>query len=184
MRFLWVPDSFKGSMNAKRVCEIGADAIKACIGDAENDAYPAFDGGEGSVENLVEILHGEFRATLSTDGNFEKRAARYGVCGDMAVIAVANTSGLPDTKLQDPRFTTTYGFGEQIADALSRGYKKIVLALGGSSTNDGGAGAAAALGAVLFRGKRLCLYPYGRHACKDQACGRDGAAAKDRRLGR
>lgn len=150
MNFLLVPDSFKGSMSAKRVCEVLSDAIRSKMPTAQIKMFPALDGGEGSAEYLTEILNGKMVETQAKNATFGEETSTFGLCGETAVIAVANTSGLPQAKIKDPAKTTTYGMGEQILCAIGMGAKKIVLALGGSSTNDGGAGAAAALGAVFI----------------------------------
>ena len=150
MKFLLVPDSFKGSMSAQKVCKVWTEEISKAFPDAEIKAFPACDGGEGTVENLSSILGGKKINITATDGNFERKKASYAIVNKTAYIAVANTSGLPETKIKDPKLTTTLGFGEQIKDAIGRGCDEVVLSLGGSSTNDGGAGASCALGARFY----------------------------------
>ena len=149
MRFLVIPDSFKGSMTAKTVCE----TVKAAILDrdpaASVTAFPAFDGGEGSAECLSEIYGGRMVRVSATNATGRRVPSTFGMKDDTAFIAVADTSGLPGARIRNPFVTTTRGFGEQIAEAIRLGAKHIVMGLGGSSTNDGGAGAAVALGAVF-----------------------------------
>ena len=149
MRFLVTPDSFKGSMTAKTVCEIVRERILARDQSHVVTAFPAFDGGEGSAECLTDIYGGRMVEVRASDSLGRRKPSLFGMAGDTAFIAIADTSGLPGTRIRNPFITTTRGFGEQIAAAIDRGAKRIVMALGGSSTNDGGAGAAAALGAVF-----------------------------------
>lgn len=150
MKFLVTPDSFKGSISAKRVCEIVKDAILEQNINNTVYTFPAFDGGEGSAEYLTEIFHGNQIRMPAKNATGETENSTFGMAGETAFIAVADTSGLPNAKIKDPAVTTTYGMGEQIKEAIKRGAKTVVLALGGSSTNDGGAGAATALGAKFF----------------------------------
>ena len=161
MDYLLVPDSFKGSMSAKRVCELMTEEILSNDKNAIVNAFPALDGGEGSAEYLTEIEKGKKVEVKAKNGTFEEETTTFGLCGEVAYIAVADTSGLPQTKIKDPAKTTTYGLGEQIDCAIRMGAKKIVVALGGSSTNDGGAGAAAALGAEFLNKKGETFVPTG-----------------------
>ncbi len=149
MKFLIIPDSFKGSMTSKEFCFMAKSLIdKRGLGDVI--AYPIADGGEGTVENIVEIFDGKMLGGKVHDGNNFTVNALYGVQGDTAYVAVANSSGLPNTLIKNPIFTTTYGMGEQIMQALNLKKKHIVLCLGGSSTNDCGAGMLAAMGVKFF----------------------------------
>ena len=149
MRYLVIPDSFKGSMTAKTVAETIRERILKSDPTAVVTAFPAFDGGEGSAEYLTEIYHGKTVRVQATNATGRRVSSAFGMTGDTAFIAIADTSGLPGAKIRNPFVTTTRGFGEQIAEAIARGAKKIVMGLGGSSTNDGGAGAAVALGAIF-----------------------------------
>lgn len=161
MRFLVTPDSFKGSMSAKTVCGIVRERILARDPAHIVDAFPAFDGGEGSAECLTDIYGGRMIEARASDSLGRRRPSFFGMAGDTAFIAIADTSGLPGTRIRNPFITTTRGFGEQIAAAIDRGAKRIVMALGGSSTNDGGAGAASALGAVFRDDKGEPFVPVG-----------------------
>lgn len=149
MRFLVIPDSFKGSMTARTVCDTVKAAILRRDPDASVTAFPAFDGGEGSAECLAEIYGGRMISFPASNATGRRAPSTFGMKDDTAFIAVADTSGLPGAKIRNPFVTTTRGFGEQIAEAIRRGAKHVVIGLGGSSTNDGGAGAAVALGAVF-----------------------------------
>ncbi len=146
MKFLIMPDTFKGSIENIDFCFVAEKVLKNHFPDAECLSYPIADGGEGSIECIVRLLGGHLLPTKVTDGNFFKKTVAYGFSGDTAYIAVANSSGLPSTLIKDPLVTTTYGLGEHILHAKNLGKKKIVISLGGSSTNDGGAGMLAALG--------------------------------------
>lgn len=149
MNFLVVPDSFKGSMTGEEFCAIARKVL--C--QNENNlvaSCPIADGGEGSVECLMNAIDGVLVGGKAADGNLFKKNATYGVKDDSAYIAIANTSGLPQTVIKNPLYTSTYGMGEQIKQALNLGKKNIYLFLGGSSTNDCGAGMLAALGCKFF----------------------------------
>lgn len=152
MYFVIVPDSFKGGLTATQICMLSKQLISANFPDAEIKAFPGTDGGEGSVEIFTDLSGGKIVGGKAFDANFFNVQSTYGVSGDVAYIGVANTSGLPKTMIKDPLFTSTYGLGEQILQAIKLGKKKIYICLGGSSTNDGGAGAACGLDAVFRDG--------------------------------
>ena len=165
LKFVLAPDSFKESMTAKEVCHAMAQGIKKVFPDAEIVEVPMADGGEGTVDALVAANHGEKRtvSVLGPDGKNET-AAQYGLINDgtCAVIEMAQASGLellPPEK-RNPLVTTTYGTGQLIKDALDRGVKKLIIGLGGSATNDGGAGMAQALGVKLLDQEGQAL-PFG-----------------------
>lgn len=149
MKFLVLPDSFKGSISSSDFCEIAQKTLRKKPDD-EVLSYPICDGGEGSVECLIQIFNGKTFSSKVTDGNLLKKTALYGYCADKAFISVAESSGLAKTMIKDPFVTTTCGMGEQILQAKHLGKKKIVLCLGGSSTNDGGAGLVKALGGKFY----------------------------------
>ena len=161
MRFLVTPDSFKGSMTAKTVCEIVRERILLYDPAATVTTFPAFDGGEGSTENLTSIFGGKMISCPASNATGRRAPASFGMTDGTAFVAVADTSGLPGAKIRNPFVTTTRGLGEQIAEAIRRGAKQIVICLGGSSTNDGGAGAAVALGAVFRDASGKAFLPTG-----------------------
>ncbi|NLE98297.1 MAG: glycerate kinase [Propionibacterium sp.] len=150
MRVLVVPDSFKGSLGAEEVC----DVVRAAFEErgAEVGTIPVADGGEGSVDALLLGAGGERRTDKVTGPYGEKVHADRAILrnGD-AVVELAQAAGLTlvgeDRRAQD---TTTYGVGEQILAAVRDGADRVIVAIGGSATNDGGCGAAAACG-VRFR---------------------------------
>ena len=150
--FILAPDSFKGTMSSDEVCDAMERAIIRNIPDANVRRVPLADGGEGLVNALLRICGGE-RVTATVSGPlYEKMNADYGILPDgTAVIEMAACAGLPLVEnRKDPLHTTTYGVGELIMHACSQGCKKILLGLGGSSTNDCGIGMAAALGYKFF----------------------------------
>ena len=136
MNYLVIPDSFKGSMTAKTVAETIRERILKSDPTAVVTAFPAFDGGEGSAEYLTEIYRGKTVRVQATNATGRRVPSTFGMKDDAAFIAIADTSGLPGARIRNPFVTTTRGFGEQIAEAIARGAKRIVMGLGGSSTND------------------------------------------------
>lgn len=154
MRFIIAPDSFKGSSSAKEVAQAIAEGLREALPDAECDLVPMADGGEGTVEALVAATGGEIVKVRVTGPLGEPVDAFFGLLGDRhtAVIEMAAAAGLhlvPPEK-RNPMVTTTYGVGELIKAALDAGCRKLIIGIGGSATNDGGAGMAQALGARLL----------------------------------
>ena len=152
MKIVIAPDSFKESLSALQV----ADAIEAGMREIWPDAtyvkVPVADGGEGTVQAMIDATGGRRVAVRVTGPLGQAVDAFYGVTGDLAVIEMAAASGLegvpPD--LRDPRTATSRGTGELICAALDAGARRIVLGVGGSATNDGGAGMLQALGVRLL----------------------------------
>ena len=154
MKIVIAPDSFKGSLTALEVANAIGEGVRRVMPEAETDEVPMADGGEGTVQALVDATGGQ---TITEEvcgplGNLIK--ADFGILGDgkTAVIEMAAASGLPlvpDDK-RNPMLTTTYGTGELIRAALDRGCEKLIIGIGGSATVDGGAGVAQALGARLL----------------------------------
>lgn len=151
--FILVPDSFKGTLSAIEVCNIMKSSIKNLYKDANIISVPVADGGEGTVDAFLYALGGEKKSIWVSDAfNEQKILAHYAMLKDnIAVIEMAACAGLPLVKNRlEPDKTTTFGVGELIINAINSGAKKIILGLGGSATNDGGCGMAAALG-VKFK---------------------------------
>lgn len=151
--FILVLDSFKGTLSAIEVCNIMKSSIKNLYKDANIISVPVADGGEGTVDAFLYALGGEKKSVWVSDAfNEQKILAYYAMLKDnIAVIEMAACAGLPLVKNRlEPDKTTTFGVGELIVDAINSGAKKIILGLGGSATNDGGCGMAAALG-VKFK---------------------------------
>lgn len=151
-RYVIIPDSFKGTLSSADICRIVSREIRAQEPEAEICAIPVADGGEGTVDAFLAAVGGE-RVTVQCAGPYgEPVSAFYGLLPDgSAVVEMAAAAGLPLAGSQrDPEKTTTYGVGQLMAHAAAHGAKRIVLALGGSATNDGGCGAAAALGVTFY----------------------------------
>ena len=150
MRIIIAPDKFKGSLGAREVAEAMTRGLSEGWPDAELISCPLADGGEGTLEMLVQATGGKTVECDVTGPLGEPRRAGLGILGDgmTAVVEMAAASGLvlvPPEK-RDPRYTTTAGTGDLIRAALDAGLRRIIVGIGGSSTNDGGAGMAASLG--------------------------------------
>lgn len=149
-----IPDSFKGTLSSTKICEIIEERVKTHFPQCKVVSIPVADGGEGSVECFLTALGGEKIYITAKNPYFEDIPAFYGLIedGNTAVVEMASAAGLPLVeKRKDPKRTTTYGVGQLILHAASKGVKKIIVGLGGSSTNDGGCGAAAAVGVKFFK---------------------------------
>ncbi|TYR81492.1 glycerate kinase [Priestia megaterium] len=150
MKVLIAIDSFKGSISSKEASKAISTGIKDVYPDAEIVMIPLADGGEGTVEALIEATGGQAVKKEVMGPLRERVAAVYGILGDgkTAVIEAAAACGLPlvPADKRDPSVTTTYGVGELLRDALEKGCREFVIGLGGSATNDGGVGMLQALG--------------------------------------
>lgn len=159
--FVLAPDSFKGSMTARQVCDAMERGIKKVYPDSECIKVPMADGGEGTVQSLVDATGGKLYEAWVSNPMGKPVLAQYGILGDgdTAVIEMAAASGLNliEEKDRNPLVTTTYGVGELMLAALEKKVKRIILGIGGSATNDGGAGFAQALGVHLYdeKGKEV-----------------------------
>ncbi len=154
MKVVIAPDSFKGSLTALHAAEAMEIGLRRVFPTAEIEKVPMADGGEGTVQSLVDATGGMVITERVLDPLGAEIDAQYGALGDgmTAVIEMAAASGLtlvpPDQR--NPLVTTTYGTGQLIQAALNRGCRKLIIGIGGSATNDGGAGMAQALGAKLL----------------------------------
>jgi glycerate kinase len=151
-RILIAPDSFKGSLTALEAASAIERGVLQAIPDATVFKHPISDGGEGLVNVVMPVLGGRIVTTEVSGPLPDQRVdARWGLSADgsTAIIEMAEASGLllVPPERRDPKITTTYGVGELIAAALDAGVTSIVVGIGGSATNDGGAGMAEALGA-------------------------------------
>jgi len=150
MKILIGPDSLKGSVSASQFCTIAEKVIHKHWPNDQVIALPLADGGEGTVEALVQGCKGNLVECEVTNPLGEKIMAQYGLLEDdtVAILEMAAASGLSlvPTNKRNPMNTTTYGTGQLIQDAINRGCKKIIIAIGGSATNDGGLGMMQALG--------------------------------------
>ncbi|CAI1888713.1 glycerate kinase [Serratia liquefaciens] len=159
------PDSFKESLSALEVAEAIERGFRQIFPQVQYVKLPMADGGEGTVDSMVAATGGEIVRVTVTGPLGQPVQAFYGLLGEgeTAVIEMAAASGLhlaPKAQ-RDPRMTTSYGTGELILAALERGVKTIILGIGGSATNDGGAGMMQALGARLLDENRQALPPGG-----------------------
>lgn len=154
MKFVIAPDSFKGSLTAKEAAQAIADGLRRIFPAADYVLVPMADGGEGTVQALVDATAGQLIEKKVTGPLGKPVHARYGLLGDgqTAVIEMAAASGIQyvNEQTRNPLVTTTYGTGELIRDAAHRGVRQIIIGLGGSATTDGGAGMAQALGIHLL----------------------------------
>ena len=154
MRIIVAPDSFKGCLGAKEVCDAIAAGLLGVWPEAEVEKIPLADGGEGTVAALVAATGGRF-ATERVIGPMGKPVeAVFGVLGDVqtAVIEMAAASGLtlvPPAQ-RNPLMASTFGTGQVMEAALDLGCRKLIIGIGGSATNDGGAGMAQALGVRMY----------------------------------
>jgi len=150
MKILVAPDSYKGSLSSKQVCQaIEEGLLKACEGVFEVVKVPIADGGEGTVDAFLSALGGEL-IELTVTGPLGKPVhSFYGILPDgTAVIEMAAASGLSlvPTHQRNPLVTTTYGTGQLIMNALDHGCSRFIVGIGGSATNDAGVGMLQALG--------------------------------------
>ncbi|MCY4449887.1 MAG: glycerate kinase [Chloroflexi bacterium] len=154
MKVVIAPQSFKGSISALNAARAMEEGVLRVVPDAETVLVPVADGGDGTLETLVEATGGEIRSTTVTGPIGKPVTAEWGALGDgqTAVIEMARTSGLALLSLaeRDPLHATTYGLGEVIREALDAGFRSFIVGIGGSATNDGGAGMAQALGVRLL----------------------------------
>lgn len=152
--FVLAPDSFKESMTAKEVCIAMENGLKKSFPDAHFIHVPMADGGEGTTQSLIDATGGEMFHLTVTGPLGQPVNASYGIMGDgkTAVIEMASASGIQHVTRENrnPLLTTTYGTGELINACLDKNIQKIILGIGGSATNDGGAGMAEALGVRFY----------------------------------
>lgn len=155
MKIILAPDSFKESLTALQVCDAMTRGILAAAPHAEIVAIPLADGGEGTTETLVATANGDMKHARVTGPLGRPVVARYGILGDgvTAVMEMAQASGLQlvAKDQRNPLHTTTFGTGELIRKALDHGAERLIIGIGGSATNDGGAGMAQALGAKFYK---------------------------------
>ena len=176
-----IPDSFKGSLTGGEICGIIEKTVKEIIPDCMVVSIPAADGGEGTVDAFLAAMDGE-RISVEVSGPFgERMRADYAAFRDFVVIERAACAGLPLAGARkDPRITTTYGVGEIVMDAVSRGYRQIIIGIGGSATNDAGCGMAAAMGVRFYDKENRVFIPTGGTLCN---IGRIDISGMDARIG-
>ena len=154
MKVVIAPQGFKGSVTALEAARAMEEGVLRVVPDAETVIVPVADGGDGTVETLVDATGGEIRSATVTGPLGSAVTAEWGALGDghTAVIEMARTSGLAllSPAELDPLRATTYGLGEVIREALDAGFRSFIVGLGGSATKDAGAGMAQALGIRLL----------------------------------
>lgn len=154
MKIVVAPDSFKGSLSASQVAEAIEEGIKKVIKNVSIVKIPMADGGEGTLDSLVQSTNGYYEEVKVKDPLLRDINTKLGILGDKetCVIEMALASGicLLTEEEKNPLITTTYGTGQLIKVGLDKGLKNFILAIGGSATNDGGAGMLQALGVRLL----------------------------------
>ncbi len=149
-------DSFKGSMTTDQAGAAVADGVKRVFPDAKTTVVPMADGGEGSADVIIRANRGAARTVCVQNPLGTYIDAQYGILpdGKTAVLEMAAAAGLPllSQSQRNPMHTTTYGVGEMIKDAIAQGCRNFVIGIGGSATNDGGAGMLSALGYAFLDG--------------------------------
>ncbi|API89801.1 glycerate kinase [Marinilactibacillus psychrotolerans] len=165
MKIVIAPDSFKESMSALEVARAIEEGFKEVLPNSEYVKLPMADGGEGTVQSIIDATGGTLKELTVTGPLQEPVAAFYGLSGDkkIAIIEMAASSGLDKVQpnKRNPLKTTSFGFGELIKDALDEGVEEILLGIGGSATNDGGAGMIMSLGGKLLDKNKNPIVPNG-----------------------
>ncbi len=154
VKIVIAPQAFKESLSALDAARAIEAGLRAALRDVETVLVPVADGGDGTLETLVDATVGTIETTRVTGPLGETVEAQWGALGDgqTAVIEMARAAGLAlvPRERRNPLIATTYGVGELIRHAVGRGFRKLIIGIGGSATNDGGAGMAQALGARLL----------------------------------
>lgn len=162
-KWILIPDSFKGTMSSEEICTVMAAALRRHLPEADIVSIPVADGGEGSVDAFLAALGGRREKVPCTGPDGRPITAFYGRLPDgTAVVEMAAAAGLP---LMEGHLcaegATTYGVGELLRAAVHAGAKRVILGLGGSATNDGGCGCAAALGIRFLDRDGVSFVPVG-----------------------
>ncbi len=185
LRIVVAPQAFKGSLSAMEAAQAMAQGVRRVYPEAQIELAPVADGGDGTLEALVAATKGEFRRDRVSGPLGGPVDADWGVLGDRAtaVIEMARSSGLVlvPPQRRDPRVTSTRGLGQLMERSLAAGHRRMVVGLGGSATNDGGAGMAQALGVRLLDDLGVDLQPGGAALA---GLARIDASGLDRRIPR
>lgn len=152
MNIVLVPDSFKGTFTSLEVIQHLKDGFSKHFEDVRFTEVPIADGGEGTVDALVHALHGTLYSCEVCDPLGRKTSAKYGICGHLGVVEMAEASGITKLKKEEynPELTSTYGVGEILMEVMKHPISEIIIGIGGSATNDGGTGMLMALGAKFY----------------------------------
>ncbi len=153
MKIIIAPQTFKGSLTASEATDCISEAVLDVFPNSEIVKLPIADGGDGTLETLVESYKGKFMESEISDPLGNKVISQWGLIGDIAIIEMARSSGLAliDPKKLDPMNSTSFGTGQLILEALDHNVSKIILGIGGSATNDCGVGVAKALGIKFLK---------------------------------
>lgn len=164
-----ISDSFKGTLSSLEICEIARESIPRFFPQCQVVTVPVADGGEGTVACFIEAIQAQ-PVTVTASGPYgETVQAVYARKESKAVVEMACAAGLPMVgERRNPEMTTTYGVGQVIRHAVEHGCTEVLLGLGGSATNDGGCGCAAALGTKFYDRDGNCFMPVG--GTLDQIC--------------
>ena len=158
MKIIFASDSFKGSLSATHITQLLREEAEACFPGVESVCVPVADGGEGTVDALLLALGGQRRRVQVTGPLGKKVWATYGVTSrGVAVMEMAQASGITLLDRKDPMRATSRGTGEMLAHAMREGAQEILLGIGGSATNDGGMGMLEALGVRFYDAEGNCL---------------------------
>ena len=167
MKIIIAPDSFKGSLTAMEAAEAIAKGVLSVIPTSQIEKIPVADGGEGTMDSLVSSTKGHYSAVLVSDPLSREISAKYGILGDnkTAIIEMSVASGINLLRKSElnPLLATTYGTGQLFHQALDDGYRKFIICIGGSATNDCGAGMAQALGIKFLNSNNVAI--------SDKMCG-------------
>jgi len=164
MKVIIAPDKFKGSLSAQEVCNAVEKGLKKFDSSITCIKHPLADGGEGTLTILQNYFKLKTVSVKVKNPIFKTIVSSYKTSKDTAFIEMSNASGLQLLKKEQQNcfYTTTFGTGELIADAIEKGFKNIVLFIGGSATNDAGIGMATALGYKFFNSSNLKTKPIGK----------------------
>lgn len=162
-----IPDSFKGTLSSMQICDIVSERIRTHFPECETVCIPVADGGEGTADSFLSSVGGRKIYCTVKDPFFRDMQGFYAELPDgTAVVEMAVCAGLPLVGEQrNPMLTTTYGVGQLISQAIENGCRRIIVGLGGSATNDCGAGAAAALGTTFYNAEGESFIPTGGTLC-------------------
>ena len=170
MKVVVAIDSLKGSLSSLEAGNAIKQGIKRVYQDAKIIVKPLADGGEGTVEALVSGMNGKIETVVATGPLGDKIESSYGIIPEkrLAIMEMASIAGITllSLKQRNPLYTTTYGLGEMIKDAISKGCNNFIIGIGGSATNDGGIGMLQALGFDLLD-KDGNQVPLGARGLKD-----------------
>jgi len=160
------PDSFKGNLTAKQATDIIAEEVTTAFPDCEVVKMPIADGGEGSIDAILSAIGGELHTEHVQSPDDRKIEAAYGISGSgVAIVEMAQSSGITKQIGLHPMTSTTSGFGQLILAALDKGAREFILCIGGSATTDGGCGMAAALGVRFYNAIGDTFIPCGETLC-------------------